>query len=78
MHKRWRKCRGGHASPVEHKLNSRSVPAKALGTRLDDGLWLYYVDNTLSRRTDMDFLKTMQPKDWVIAAMAFFAGAIIF
>jgi len=26
----------------------------------------------------MDFLKTMQAKDWMIAAVAFFAGAIIF
>jgi len=26
----------------------------------------------------MDFLKTLQPKDWMIAAVAFFAGAIVF
>jgi len=26
----------------------------------------------------MDFLKAMQPKDWVIAAVAFIAGALIF
>jgi hypothetical protein len=26
----------------------------------------------------MDFIKNMQPKDWMIAAVAFFAGAIIF
>jgi hypothetical protein len=27
---------------------------------------------------EMDFLKRMQPKDWMIAAVAFLAGAIIF
>jgi hypothetical protein len=26
----------------------------------------------------MDFFRSMQPKDWMIAAVAFFAGAIIF
>jgi hypothetical protein len=26
----------------------------------------------------MDYLKTMQPRDWMIAAIAFVAGAIIF
>jgi hypothetical protein len=26
----------------------------------------------------MDFLKRMQPKDWMIAAVAFIAGAIVF
>jgi len=26
----------------------------------------------------MDFLKNMQQKDWIVAAVAFFAGAIIF
>jgi hypothetical protein len=32
---------------------------------------------TLKER-QMDFIKTMQPKDWLIAAVAFFAGALIF
>jgi len=26
----------------------------------------------------MDFFKSMQPKDWMVAAVAFLAGAIIF
>jgi len=26
----------------------------------------------------MNFLKTMQPRDWMIAAVAFLAGGIIF
>jgi len=26
----------------------------------------------------MDFIKRMQPKDWMIAAVAFVAGAILF
>jgi hypothetical protein len=26
----------------------------------------------------MDFLRNMQPRDWVVAAAAFFAGALIF
>jgi hypothetical protein len=30
------------------------------------------------RRPQMDFVRNMQQKDWVIAAIAFFAGAIIF
>lgn len=29
-------------------------------------------------RTIMDFIRSMQPKDWMIAAVAFVAGAIIF
>jgi hypothetical protein len=30
------------------------------------------------RSLAMDFVKRMQAKDWMIAAVAFFAGAIIF
>jgi len=26
----------------------------------------------------MDFIRNMQPKDWMVAAVAFIAGAIIF
>jgi len=26
----------------------------------------------------MDFIRNMQPKDWMVAAVAFLAGAIIF
>jgi hypothetical protein len=30
------------------------------------------------RSSTMDFFRNMQPKDWMIAAVAFLAGAIIF
>jgi hypothetical protein len=33
--------------------------------------------NTAGERK-MDFLRTLQPRDWMIAAAAFIAGAIIF
>jgi hypothetical protein len=33
--------------------------------------------NTAEER-EMDFLKNLQPRDWMIAAAAFIAGAIIF
>jgi hypothetical protein len=40
---------------------------------------VYYPYNTRTRKERMmDFLKTLQPKDWMIAAVAFIAGAIIF
>ena len=37
-----------------------------------------YTYNTPPKEQTMNFLRTMQPKDWMIAAVAFFAGAIIF
>jgi hypothetical protein len=41
---------------------------------------VYYVHNTLTRaeEDEMDFFRTMQAKDWMIAAVAFVAGAFIF
>ena len=30
------------------------------------------------REQDMDFIRSMQAKDWMIAAIAFVAGAFIF
>ena len=33
---------------------------------------------TQKETTKMDFIRNLQPKDWMIAAVAFFAGAIIF
>jgi hypothetical protein len=30
------------------------------------------------RRPEMDFIKSMQSRDWVIAAIAFIGGALIF
>jgi hypothetical protein len=37
-----------------------------------------YLDNTATGKGAMDFIKRMQPKDWLIAAVAFIAGAIVF
>jgi hypothetical protein len=39
---------------------------------------VYYSYNTQWKERIMDFLRTMQAKDWMIAAVAFIAGAIIF
>jgi hypothetical protein len=40
---------------------------------------VYYSYNTHEwKERMMDFLKRMQAKDWMIAAVAFVAGAIIF
>jgi hypothetical protein len=36
------------------------------------------MNKTLTGRTKVDFFRTMQPKDWMVAAVAFLAGAIIF
>ena len=38
---------------------------------------VYYIYNTQGG-DEMDFIRNLQPKDWMIAAVAFFAGAIIF
>ncbi|HEX8442542.1 MAG TPA: hypothetical protein VF631_02725 [Allosphingosinicella sp.] len=73
-----RKLQGRRASPIGYMLNSRRLPAEALGATLDDQAQLSYVYNTPTRSIEMDFIKAMQPKDWVIAAVAFFAGALIF
>ncbi len=43
---------------------------------------LYYLDNTpatsTGRSDDMDFFRNIEPRDWMIAIGAFFAGAFIF
>jgi hypothetical protein len=43
---------------------------------------LYYVHNTpaspAGRSDDMDFFRNIEPRDWMIAIGAFFAGAFIF
>ena len=31
-----------------------------------------------SQEAEMDFIRNMQSRDWVVAAVAFFAGALIF
>jgi hypothetical protein len=38
---------------------------------------VYYIDNT-QEEADMDFMRNIQSRDWVIAAIAFIAGAIVF
>jgi hypothetical protein len=35
-------------------------------------------DRFVERSSKMDFIKSMQPRDWMIAAVAFIVGAIIF
>jgi hypothetical protein len=39
-----------------------------------------YTYNTpgAAKERPVDYFKTMQPRDWMIAAIAFLAGAIIF
>jgi hypothetical protein len=40
---------------------------------------VYYIYNTLSEKErDMNFISTIQPRDWMIAIAAFVAGAWIF
>jgi hypothetical protein len=41
---------------------------------------VYYIDNTppKAEEADMDFIRDLQAKDWLIAAVAFVAGAFIF
>jgi hypothetical protein len=40
---------------------------------------VYYPYNTASaKESAMNYIKTMQPRDWMIAAVAFLAGAFIF
>jgi hypothetical protein len=51
--------------------------------RLADPPFVYYITNTQAcltpkKEPHMDFLRNMHPRDWVIAAAAFFAGALIF
>jgi hypothetical protein len=38
---------------------------------------VYYIDNT-QEEAEMDFVRNLQQRDWVIAAIAFIAGAFIF
>jgi hypothetical protein len=41
---------------------------------------VYYLPNTPTgvEEDEMDFIRTMQAKDWMIAVVAFVAGAFIF
>jgi hypothetical protein len=38
---------------------------------------VYYISNT-QEEAHMDFVRNLQTRDWVIAAIAFVAGAFIF
>jgi hypothetical protein len=40
---------------------------------------VYYINNTQgSEEDEMEFIRNMQSRDWVIVAVAFVAGALIF
>jgi hypothetical protein len=39
---------------------------------------VYYINNTLSEEAEMDFIRKLEARDWVIAIGAFIAGAWIF
>jgi hypothetical protein len=56
----------------------RQRKASALARRRS----VYYIHNTHGRspakEDRMELLRNLQPKDWLIAVAAFFAGAIIF
>lgn len=39
---------------------------------------VYYITITPDGRFSMDFIRDLQTRDWVVAAIAFVAGAFIF
>jgi hypothetical protein len=39
---------------------------------------VYYINNTLSEEDEMDFIRKLEARDWIIAVGAFIAGAWIF
>jgi hypothetical protein len=39
---------------------------------------VYYIDNTQSEEDEMDFIRKLEARDWIIAVGAFMAGAWIF
>jgi len=45
---------------------------------LAERLHVYYVHNTLTVEDDMDFIRKIEMRDWVVAVGAFIAGAWIF
>lgn len=46
---------------------------------LENPAKVYYKDNTAgSEEDDMEFIRNIETRDWVIAAIAFVAGAFIF
>ena len=51
-----------------------AVPAESLAP----GLHVYYIDNTLPKEDEMDFIRKIEARDWIIAVSAFIAGAWIF
>jgi len=50
----------------------------ALPEHLAQCLHVYYVPNTLAVEDDMDFIRKIEMRDWVVAIGAFIAGAWIF
>jgi len=39
---------------------------------------VYYINNTLPKEDEMDFIRKIEARDWIIAVSAFIAGAWIF
>jgi hypothetical protein len=39
---------------------------------------VYYIANTPSEEDEMDFIRKIEARDWIIAVSAFIAGAWIF
>jgi hypothetical protein len=39
---------------------------------------VYYINNTLREEDEMDFIRRIETRDWIIAVSAFIAGAWIF
>jgi len=39
---------------------------------------VYYIDNTHRRESEMNVLRNIEARDWVIGVVAFLAGAWIF
>jgi hypothetical protein len=52
---------------------SRAAPLKWYGTCI-----IFIIQQGHGKETEMDFIKDIQARDWMIAAIAFVAGAFIF
>jgi hypothetical protein len=39
---------------------------------------VYYISNTPSEEDEMDFIRKLEARDWIIGVVAFMAGAWIF
>jgi len=57
----------------------RSAAPVRSSCRLESRTVVYYIDNTArSEEDEMEFIRNIQARDWVIVAVAFVAGALIF